>query len=148
MRNHRILIWSKDSKSLWDIVCHWSKKNTQCVIGILNSRLVFAYGPKTGEAFLRFFAFKFRVLRNGLLRYIFHTCPKPGHQNDNVANITAQTLRKWCDDKSTHVARPAIESCKKSVFSTTRASFCVCTPLKFRYRFCRSVQAKIHCSLW
>ena len=32
--------------------------------------LVFAYGPKTGAAFLRFFAFKVRVLRNGLLRYI------------------------------------------------------------------------------
>ena len=59
------------------------------------------------------------------------------HRNDNVAHITAQTLRKWCDDKNTHAARPAIES-----------SRCVCTPLRFRYRFFRSVQDKIHCSLW
>ena len=60
---------------------------------------VFAYGPKTGEAFLRFFGFRvssakewtasvhtlhmskpviafvFKALRNGLLRYILYTCP-------------------------------------------------------------------------
>ena len=36
---------------------------------VSGSIVVFAYGPKTGAAFLRFFAFKVRVLRNGLLRY-------------------------------------------------------------------------------
>ena len=38
---------------------------------------VFAYGPKTGAAFFRFFAFNVRVLRNGLLLYILEHMSEP-----------------------------------------------------------------------
>jgi len=36
-----------------------------------------------------------------------------------------------------------LRAAENQCFTTTRASFCVCTPLKFRYGFFRSVQDKI-----
>ena len=41
-----------------------------------------------------------------------------------------------------------LRAAENQCFTTTRASFCVCTPLKFRYGFFRSVQDKVHLSLW
>ena len=91
--------------------------------------------------------FVFKVLRNGLLWCLW--LPRVAL----CAPAWQRCTHNGADSAKTDVMKKArtlrallLRAAKNQCFATTTASFCVCTPLKFRYGFFRSVQDKVHFS--
>lgn len=67
---------------------------------VLFVAVVYAYGPKTAAAFLRFFAFVLQVLLTGLLRYVLYTCPNLWERS--FPKCDRMDCFGTCDDDNDH----------------------------------------------